>query len=97
MDEAGFWYSTPRFVQATLEAHERRERREWERSRLVAYFAFSSQPRKQQPRMTDLIRFPWEKPAGLVASKADIESLMAFDSMDHDFIFNLIEQGQNGG
>lgn len=57
-----FWQSTPReFANAYkgwIKAQDLKERGEWERARMVAYFA--SMPHKKKIKPADLMSFDWD-------------------------------------
>lgn len=61
MSEREFRCTTPRFFVNRRKGYEMTERAEWERTRIVAYFAFLSYPKKSPPSIKKFMPFEWDK------------------------------------
>lgn len=60
LTEREFFDITPRFFSNALKGFEKRERTEWERARMVAYYSFFGTPKKRVQEINKFIRFHWE-------------------------------------
>lgn len=61
MSEDEFWYTTPRFFQARINAKQRDDREAWVRARQIAYWVILPHVGKKTIRPDHLGRFAWEK------------------------------------
>ncbi len=60
MNEREFRCTTPRFFVNRRKGFELTQRAEWERTRIQAYFAFLSHPKKSPPSVKKFMPFEWD-------------------------------------
>lgn len=61
MSEREFRCTTPRFFVNRRKGYEKTERAQWERTRIIAYYAFMSYPKKSPPTVKKFMPFEWDK------------------------------------
>lgn len=88
MGEDEFWHATPLYFAARQKAHSEQVRGQWERARLVAYYAAVA-PRldtRRPLRIRDVAQFAWDAETAPVFEKIDPEVIRKFNEESDAFM-----------
>lgn len=94
MSEAEFWATTPRYFRARLRGFKRNRQFTMEVARFNAFFVLKTKYENRIRKMSDVIKFQWEKHKPFKAEPIDPEALEKF-SREADIIFERMMAEKN--